>query len=633
MTTITADDEVEEVMVRIGVGSGEELRESTKRENTLEKFAQLRSRDPNVSLDIEPRRTSCVEVDDEEEKFKNIIITSRKFEQTITDLSEDYFDYLLQASHTTHEIGHLLYSSWPALKKYQEKVVDDAEERSKWRRHSPMFNNFVNLLEDGAIEKFLGEQFLAEEELLTMRATMHENDNNYMGKEYNVEGEIEYRYPYFFAVMTAALNIGVYDNGELDKLLDEDNPKHVFADTDHDKKMFEDETLPEIRKYISEIQKETDAEARMRLCYELWKTIQDHLDRSTNPGESDFQREQNATEEDSYAPGVPENMSEGHGEEEESVEAPSGDSNDGDSDESLGEKRAETAEKVKQGKTEDIKEKAKEGIAAEASQQDGDWSEELEEIVQSLQGGDGVDEIAIADPQDVRTSRKKQAERHGRRCERMFARQLKELQQDRTLRDKRRGRLDNRKMVDASRGSTRIFEQTAEGDQKNYSCMIIVDRSTSMSDRIEEVEIATGAVAYGLESNGVSTSIVDTFDSMTTLSKPFGSDVEHHTGTIFGNRTRGGTPLRYTMQFARQRMTRGKGDYPFAIVITDGKPNDREKFKKQVRSANFPILGLYLTDKKEHVKKQLELYDKAIAVGQEDDIGSELVNLIRGIIL
>lgn len=625
MRKITADDEIEDVMKQIGVGPGEKLRESAKRENTLEKFAQLRSRNPKVTLDIKNTPTAFVKADEDEEEgeFKAITITSRKFEQSITDLPEDYFDYLIQRAQTVHECGHLLYSSWPAMEKYIEKVRDLEDSNQK---RVTMFKNLANVLEDGAIEKFLNESFRAEEELFTLRATLHED--NFMGKEYSHSDGVEYHYPFFFAAMTAALNIGVYDNEELDKLLDEDNEKHCFGDS-KDKELFVNEMLPQIRRYVADIQNEPNAEVRMGLCYNLWRKVREHLDSATVPGDSEFSRKAHSMGSDSYTHGVPENTSEGHGEQEASAKTGDGE----DSNESLGEKRAKEAESVKDGEQASIEEKAEQGIAAETRQEEGDWSDELEEIMQSLEGGDGIDEIAIADSQDVRPSHKNQAERRGRRCERMFARQLKELQRDKTRREKRRGRLDNRKMVDAKRGSTRIFKQTVEGEKKNYSCMIIVDRSGSMSDRIEEVEIAAGAVAYGLEANGVSTSIIDTHKSMTTLSKPFGSDVDHHTGTIFGGRTEGGTPLRYTIQFARQRMKRGKGDVPFAIIITDGKPNSRDKFKEQVRSANFPTLGLYLTDSKEHVKNQLELYDKAVAVGQDEDVGSQLVSLIRGVVL
>jgi hypothetical protein len=153
-----------------------------------------------------------------------------------------------------------------------------------------------------------------------------------------------------------------------------------------------------------------------------------------------------------------------------------------------------------------------------------------------------------------------------------------------------------------------------------------------MDGVIEDVELAAGAIAYGLETNGIDTSILDTHNSKTTLSKPFGTEVEDFEKKIFAGRVGGGTPLKYTARFARNRMKRGGGKIPFMIIVTDGGAADKEGFKEEVRKANFPILGLYMSGRSSRqIQSQLDLYDKAVQCGPDSDVSQRLINLIRGV--
>mgnify|MGYP000081807911 CR=1 FL=1 len=646
---ITSESEVEEVMMQLGVGPEEELRESQKRKNTLEKFAQLRSRDPETTLKLDDVPTAFVQVEEEVESFRNITIPTKRFQQQITDLPDEYHDYLMQRAAAAHEVGHVLYSDYSALKHFMNKCKEDelqneGIDESMAEQYQDMFQFFYNALEDGAIERYLADDFRVGEELVHLRATLHED--NYFGKEYTIgEGETEYHYPFFFAVMVAVMNLGVYDNGELWKLLDEDNDKHFFAKRGQEveKEMFEDDCLPKIRKEIPKIQGETDSYKRTERIYELWKEVRKFLNRSTTPGRAELQTEMNNSESDSYIDGVPENLSPAHGDQEKEPIPVSGSGSGGDEEaeetqegegQTFGEERGDKAENghENEGVGSSAEEKAEQGIQAEAKQDQGDWSEEIEEIINALGAGDGVEEIMVAEDGSVDTARLKEAKRQSKRTSRLFARRLRHMTKDKTIRNKERGNFDSRALIPAERGSTRCFKQTKEGDDKDYRCMIVLDRSGSMSGRIEDVELAAGAIAWGLENNGVDTSILDTESSQTTLSKPFGVDADSFKQKIFAGRCSGGTPLTGTMKFARQRMSRGKGDVPFAIVVTDGRPRNEDNFKEQVRKANFPVLGLYLTNNKESVQDQLSLYDKAVVAGHDDDVNQILINLINQII-
>lgn len=629
MQRIKSTDEVENVLKQIGVGPGQELRESEKRRNSLERFAQMRSRNPNTTLKLEDVATAFVEVEEDDvDEFRNITVTSRKIEQHDTELPDDYWDYLIQKGMTVHEVGHILYSSWPVLENYLRSIrrIEENREGGDPDQTEMLFKHFTNVLEDGAIERFLAEDFRVGEELHALREALHEN--TYMGREYAVDGGTEYHYPFFFAIMAACLNIGVYDNNELDKLVDENNDKHQFAfrGDAKDKKRFKSKCLPKIRKYIPKIQSETDPRKRMDLCYELWDFLEDYINRSTSPGKTDWEVDvKEGQEGDSYAPNAPANMNEGHGEQEES---PVGGEME-EAEDSLGDERQGI------GETEDmseVEEKASQGIQSESKQHgEGDWSDEIENIIDTLEGGEGIDEIAIAEDGQVDRDRQKKAMRHAKRTSETFRRRLRRFQKDKVKKGKRRGTIDPKRMISAEKGSTKIFEKTKPGEDKDYSCAIVVDRSGSMSGVIDELEIAVGSVAWGLEANGVDTCILDTESSQTTLSKPFGTKTENFKEKLFSRRCGGGTPLTSTFEFAKERIDQGAGEIPFCIVMTDGAPASRSNFKDAVGSANFPVLGMYFANNRANVQNQLKLYNKAVTVQNSDDVNKKLIDLINQI--
>jgi len=628
MQNITAQSNVEDTLKRIGVGVGEKLRESEKRRTTLEKFAQLRSRSPQTSLNIRNAPTAYVTLDDDGiDEFTNIVIPKRQFDQNMYNFPEEYHDYLIQKGMTIHEVGHILYSSYPALKEYTRKVSE--QEDYDEQIYVTLFQNIYNILEDGAIEKFLSENYRVDEELYYMRSVLH--DDTYMGEKIELNEKTQYQYPFIFALMTALLNIAVYDNHELEKLMDVNNDKHVFA-IEGQKQMRKnlEKCLPKIREYAPQIQREKDAQIRTRLSYKLWKELRVYLDRSETPGKREMQRRQKMQiESDSYGKGVPSNLSEAYDEQQ---REPSG---GGDSDENagastIGDKRRQMRE---QSENIDIGEKARKEVRQESMEQAGDIEHEIEEIIDSLGAGDGTEEIYIPEDGEVDTFRKNEAERHGERCAKIFKNRLKQERRDKTIKKKKRGEWDSSRMIAASRGSPRIFKQIKEGEKKNYSCMIVCDRSSSMSNRIDEVELAAGAVAYGLEAVGVDSSILETYQSKTAIAKPFGGKIDNFREKVFAGRCSGGTPLQYTLQFARERINRGHGDVPFMIVITDGRPKEPGIVKEEIRNAQFPVLGMYLTNNedKERVKEQMELYDRAIAVNTDESVSHYLLNLIKSV--
>lgn len=624
MQRITKESEIEEVMMSMGIGPNEKLRESTRRKTNLEKFAQLRSRNPHATLNLKNVRSALVKADEERGEFIDIIISNREFEQKNSDLPSKYHDYIMQKALTSHEVGHILYSSWPELDKLYDMVKNaerakEGVDSNEIHIYESMFADFFNLIEDGCIERYLAQDYRIGEELAHMRSTIHEDTR--MGVQYpNEDGSFQYYYPFFQAVQEASLCIGVYDSGALDKLKDDSNDNYLIADfeTDINERLFFDECVPKLEEEIPKIQKETDCAKRYNLIFKLWEDIRKYLNRSTTSGKKEHEIGEGSG---GYLEDAPENMSEGHGEQ---VKMPLDIEN---VSESQGDRMKTSAEN---GRGE-LTEKAKQKVLNEANESN-DWSDELEDIIDSLGAGDGIDEIAIAEDGTVNNKRMKQAENLSRRTERIFSRRLRKLRKQKTISNQERGIFDSRAMIPAERGSTRCFKKIKPAGDKDYKCMIVLDRSGSMNTIIKDVELAAGSIAWGLEENGVDTSIIDTHSSMTTLSKPFGTKTSDFQKKIFAGRCGGGTPLSDTVNFGRKRLKRGRGKIPFMIIITDGSPFDRSKFKSEISKANFPVLGIYLTNEKENVQDQLSLYNKAVVCDSSDDINQVLINLINKII-
>ncbi len=627
----------------IGVGEGQELRESEKRRSNLEKFAKLRSRQPQTQLELKDTQTAFVAVDDvnEKEHFKNIVIPTKEFEQKITSLNQDYFDFLMQKGFTIHEVGHILYSSWPALEKYQEKVKDMEDDKVAEIR-SQMFGHLCNIFEDGAIERFLADEYRVGEEILCMRSTLHEG--NYSGRHRKQGNKDVYIYPSFFAVAAASINKAIYDNGETDMLLNENNEQFFMAG-DTELGWFKEDILPAIEDTAELVVEEPDAEKRIEHVFDLWQEVSDFLDKSTMPGDTEAKHMNSEQENESYGPGIPSNMGEGHGDQQQEPSSAGGSIvivDDGDEEAgSQGEQMKQEAEKVKeeQEAEKEIEEKGEEGVVQESKQEGaGDWSDEIEEFISIMQqkGGDGYDELVIAESEEVDSERQNKAKKGGRRAGKYFARNLRQLRKEKVKRGKRRGEFDPRRMIAASRGDTRVFQRTEKADEYDYSCMIVDDRSGSISGDIEEVEEATGSITYGLEKVGVDTCVMDICNSYPRLVKPFGTKTQNFADRLFTGATGGGTPLRYTIRFARERMDQGHGKYPFMIIICDGAPNSKEQYMEEIKNCSFPVLGLYITNGyshgDDHIEEQMKCFDKGIVSGKDDDIQQQLINLINKIV-
>jgi len=96
-----------------------------------------------------------------------------------------------------------------------------------------------------------------------------------------------------------------------------------------------------------------------------------------------------------------------------------------------------------------------------------------------------------------------------------------------------------------------------------------------------------------LESIGVETSVLGLYRNDVRLELPFGAPVETKKSNLFAGDISGGTPLSKAIFLARHRLMK-RNTNPFMVVVTDGMPDNPQRYREELMKCNFPIIGIYL---------------------------------------
>jgi Mg-chelatase subunit ChlD len=287
---------------------------------------------------------------------------------------------------------------------------------------------------------------------------------------------------------------------------------------------------------------------------------------------------------------------------------------------------------------EDLEEQFREELAQEAAELDGGEAiiEDAEEYLDIINGASDeyrgfTMEIPEEPARDFDRERWNESQRIGNRVARDFRNRLLREKRSKVKRGKRRGQFDRSRMVHAARGSTRVFKKEEEGDEKDYSCMVVLDRSGSMSsDGINEAEMAVTALTSALEDVGVDSSVLDLYHSEARLVKSFGQETKDVKEHLVNSSASGGTPLTEVLHLARERVS--DHDNPFMIVITDGRPGSPDTYREELDKCHFPVLGVYLTgnqkpDDEKYFHRQVYVNGR-----ETDELRTKLHNLANEVL-
>lgn len=676
MNRIASSVDTASILERIGVGRNEELRQSNRRRRYLEKLSRvITPRRPSVDLD-ESVPTAHVNQHDGE---PSIAITTREFEQTHSTLSRDVFDMTIQEALLVHEVGHILYTDSEAFQRTLSRVD---------LRYKGAYKRLWNSLEDGAIEEQLRQKFSVSDELHILNANLMVDKaaSDVDGDTSEIDSQ---EVDLFGAVSIAVLDLAVFDSGRLARLRDESDGSLTIR-SEVEVELFEELlpiTESVVGDVLTEPDPIERTEIIYDFWVEVRNRLDDAEEEGQEQGEPDQGDGSGSGESDeSLGELFSDNSSEsgeGDGQSGDSSDvAPFGKPDDTENDNVGGAMPADRLDDIDRDELEDalsdssnpesdtsdydeesdtgplsgsqedsesepsgsssereqnIEENRREQLRQEGSEVDG--AEELineiqdySDVVSEMNGsgaspGRGEVSVTIPDSRNLNDlSRWNEAQSRSRQIAQLLKSSLREERRSRRVKNQRRGRFDRSRMVNAARGSARVFESEEEGNDKDYDALIVLDRSGSMhGEAMTLAEDAILSIALALERVSVGVSILGMAHNESQIENAFGRDLENDRGVLLSEEAGGGTPLSKTLAVGRRRLeNKGESDNPFMIVVTDGKPHDPQAYLDELDKVNFPVLGVYV----DTVKDDADYFHRQVHVDY-DNIEEATMRLAR----
>lgn len=300
----------------------------------------------------------------------------------------------------------------------------------------------------------------------------------------------------------------------------------------------------------------------------------------------------------------------------------------GESQESTQNQTERESEPSEEMVDEEMRKVAQETQSKERAEQE--LEAEIELLQQALQGGNGdVDSLKMVEQAgqegDVETW--DEILRLSVPLVAPLRQQLERSQQTSSQRGVATGKFDSGLAHRLAANNLSVNKRRRDGDEKQYSVTIVLDRSGSMRSEIETAEIATGAFAKGLMDLGIDVSIIDLYQTEARLVKPFGQSLEQVRGHLTSHDVGGLTPLSDALVVSRERVLL-EPHFPFMFVVSDGKPGDQDRYLSELEMTPFPVAGVTLSASGQ--KEYDEFYDVHRSA-TPDTIGNKLVDLASSV--
>jgi Mg-chelatase subunit ChlD len=206
---------------------------------------------------------------------------------------------------------------------------------------------------------------------------------------------------------------------------------------------------------------------------------------------------------------------------------------------------------------------------------------------------------------------------------------LRESRRDQTRSGVTSGSFDRRRAGALARGDVDAFSVRQQGDEKQYDLVLVLDRSSSMSNLIDTAEDSVARFALACEDLGINVAIMDFVRGDARLIKPFSVETEHVQASLLSGKTGGGTPLTDALGLAR-RLLEQRRDSPLVLIITDGKPGSPGDYQEELQQTYAPVCGLTLAldlprgQAPERAKDVEQFYDRHLYVHDAIDLDRRL---------
>lgn len=607
---------------------GQPTRSSEQRRHDLERLANFcTARDTQVQVQLDPVRALCRPND--ETAGLEILIPTKEYEQCHTALPQETWDRRMQVALLFHELGHVLYSDFDTFGTRLEETPN------RWQS---TFRMIYNAGEDGAVETQVARRYRVDELLRVLNRTLSTIASN-RHREYvelfehskGSHGEATRTYTVFEALRQGILDGGFISSGRFERICDPADDMHVVMD---DRGDVIRELAPEVESYTTDMCSTGDPTERVDRAVRLFDEVRPILD-SLEPIQ--LQRVQTAAVRPNDANGysswnprrarlLPSTVG---------GESSETDDEDGDGDTADATVTVRGPDGSVAGKTatkHDWVADHRENNAGRSSDATSGPSplEQSGRAYLSIVSEADVDVGAVRIPRpvdsaDVQTRFAHITERTSK-LEAELRTQLRRERRQQLVRGTRSGRLDTRRAVAAARGRERVFSRRESGSDRDYSCLLVLDRSGSMHDGpIEAAEEAVTAFTHTLHAVGISVGVLSVWKSTVCLEHPFEGDPSKSANRLLSRRAEGGTPLAEPIAVARRRIERGKESEPFIIVITDGDPDNEDNYQTQLERCSVPVLGIYIGARD---RGHSEYFDHIVHT-DSDSVRGELASIAR----
>lgn len=621
---INPDSDRDEIKRRAGAAvTRETVRTSDAREDRLRRNVRRQSRTWDAGLEIDDpaeydnpeEAIPTARVKDDGSDAPQVEITGREIPQPVTDYEPEAWDWIVQRGFAVHEVGHIRYT---AMEHWQEVIRDRFNSGDRGVAHS-----LHNALEDGAIEKQVSRRWSNYYPILrALRANLFADTTPGI-KDPERGG---YAFPVVHAIHSACLDLWtreVYglNIGTVDGLLDDDDDELHFA-TANDRDLFEQEALPLIEDVVDDVlTTPAPIERNLRIA-DFIDDVLDLLDDADADGKA--QKNGEAGEGEDGA-GMPDDSRESNGAGRADVDADElGEEADGDGEEDddaaggagdgEGDDEAPAGGSGGDGDLEDLgdldadadlEHRAADEASTDAQQASGTTDEvidELEEMSDALANGASAgletDTVQIpTEPWEVAQKRAQRAQEDATTLEHILRQRLQSERRSNTRMNQRRGRFTGRggASARAARGRSEVKERIEEPEEKDYHCLLVLDRSSSMSGSdIEAAELASGMLLEALEAVGVETMLLEMYQSTPRIAKPFGVSTASRRNRVYNGEVSGGTPLKEILEIGKARLDRVSGQ-KFMIVATDAEIPNADEYENTIKGMTFPVIGVNIT--------------------------------------
>ena len=219
------------------------------------------------------------------------------------------------------------------------------------------------------------------------------------------------------------------------------------------------------------------------------------------------------------------------------------------------------------------------------------------------------------------------------RLGRLFEKQLRAEGGEQRLRGLKRGQIDTSRLFTLRTGSKDCMQRRIPAEDPEFSAVFLTDRSTSMSrEDIETAERATLGIALAFERIGIDVCLMDMLENTARIVSPFETPIEDARRAAVTGETGGGTPLAQALSTVADRV-RWKPGQTFAVVVTDGQPNDPGAYADALEDIGHfaHVFGVEIDLDGDDRRPQYDRnYHRGTSVSDADELVDDVDRMVSG---